>query len=751
MTTTYDEPLLQPAATEPAPALPVPRRPLLDLFLISFLILFFELTCIRWFGSTVVFLTFFTNIVLLACFLGMSVGLLAAARKQNFIRWVIPLAFIAVGLAMGLFWLYHNYSDRLTINVGGQNTDPKFIYFGTEYRPADPSHFVIPLWFIAGVFFSLIAVTFVGLGQTMGRAFDAIPNRIRAYTTDVLGSLCGIVAFGIMSYLQLSPQFWFIVVLLLLLYFLRARWNAIQIVGAMAIMFLIAMSSYGVGHRGQIFWSPYYKVAYTPQTGGIDTNNISHQQMVKMSDTGGRYMMPHLLNRDAGNAPFQDVLIIGAGSGNDVAAALANAARHIDAVEIDPMINQIGRWDHPDHPYDDKRVTVHLDDGRSFVRKTDKQYDLAVYALVDSLVLHSGYSSLRLENFLFTERALRDVKARLKPGGVFAMYNYFRFGWVAGRLNELIKEVYGVEPLVISMPHQDVIDPTTNQANYITFLLVGTDSEKLQNIRRQFEDKGNSFWLNWHPSQNLMMNGFAKDPPYAGDAWGKIAPAKVNSAGIRFLPTDDWPQLYLHEKTIPWAPNGQGMLVVAIMSLVILFAFAPVRTIRPNGQMFFLGAGFMLLETKGVVHMALLFGSTWVVNSVVFFAILVMILCANLFVQIIKPRNLWPYYILLGLALAANTLIPMDWFLSLPGIWKTIASCAVVFVPIFFAGIIFATVFRDSLHPDVDFGSNVAGIILGGLSEQLSLVLGFNHLILVAILFYALSAVLKPRLRLAAV
>ena len=41
------------------------------------------------------------------------------------------------------------------------------------------------------------------------------------------------------------------------------------------------------------------------------------------------------------------------------------------------------------------------------------------------------------------------MKARLKPGGVFAMYNYFRFGWVAGRLNEMVKKVYGVEPVVV--------------------------------------------------------------------------------------------------------------------------------------------------------------------------------------------------------------------------------------------------------------------------------------------------------------
>src|SRR5207247_4320930 len=84
----------------PPPTTTAPRRPYLDLFLISFLILFFELACIRWFGSTVVFLTFFTNIVLLACFLRLSVGLLAAGRSHNFIRWLLPLSFLWGSLAM---------------------------------------------------------------------------------------------------------------------------------------------------------------------------------------------------------------------------------------------------------------------------------------------------------------------------------------------------------------------------------------------------------------------------------------------------------------------------------------------------------------------------------------------------------------------------------------------------------------------------------------------------------------------------
>jgi hypothetical protein len=157
--------------------------------------------------------------------------------------------------------------------------------------------------------------------------------------------------------------------------------------------------------------------------------------------------------------------------------------------------------------------------------------------------------------------------------------------------------------------------------------------------------------------------------------------------------------------------------------------------------MFFLGAGFMLLETKSVVHMALLFGSTWLVNSVVFFAILVMILASNLYVLALKPRNLWPYYLLLVASLVVNIVVPMSKFLALPGWQKVGVSCTVVFVPIFFAGIVFGTLFRDSAQPDIDFGSNIAGAIMGGLAESLSLVIGFNYLLVIAVVFYLISAV----------
>jgi hypothetical protein len=322
------------------------------------------------------------------------------------------------------------------------------------------------------------------------------------------------------------------------------------------------------------------------------------------------------------------------------------------------------------------------------------------------------------------------------------MYNFYRQGWVVGRLAKMAEEVFGAKPLVISLPHRHRIRPDDGQFNRITFLLVGTDSKRLEAIRTRF-DKGESFWITAEARENEAINAFRVAAP-AGN-WQKIAPAQVDLAGIDRLPSDDWPQLYLRSAEIPWSPIGQGMVAVAVLSLVILLSFAPVRRVRPNWRMFFLGAGFMLLETKSVVYMALLFGSTWVVNSVVFFAILVMILCANLYVLAVNPRNFLPYYLLLVAALLVNALVPMNVFLSLPPIARVVGSCLVVFVPVFFAGVIFACAFRESHQPDVDLGSNVAGIILGGLSEQLSLVLGFNYLILVAAGYYLLSLALRPR------
>ncbi len=726
----------------PAPALPGSRFPRLELFIISFAILFFELACIRWFGSTVIFLTFFTNIALIACVLGMSIGCLAAGRRWNYVHAVIPLTLITTGLAL---WTLRAYlRHQFAVNVGNQGS-PQQIYFGAEASMTGGFGEAVPVEVFAGLFFGLIALGFVGLGQVLGRAFDALPDRVAAYTTNIAGSLAGIVAFGAVSYLRMPPQVWFAIGLAPALLFTR-RWVGLHALGLLAIVAMVGQIQ--PGHTGgDVIWSPYYKILYQRSSGTIFTNNIGHQRMISLGTSGAPYELPYLLNRDANGLPRKDILIIGAGSGNDVEAALKHGARHVDAVEIDPVLNELGRANHPDHPYDDPRVSIHLDDGRGFVRKTDKTYDQVVYALVDSLVLHSGYSSLRLESFLFTEQAFADIRDRVRPDGVFVMYNYFRQGWVVGRLAKMAEEVFGTKPIVISLPYRASIKSDQAQVGMITLLIVGRSEAAVAPIRAKFA-AGDSFWLHVSPRNNADVNGYGAKPPTKDkiglEHWQKIAPAVVETAGIRRTPSDDWPFLYLRSPTIPWL-NLRGIVLMVVISLVLLRLFAPVGMFRPNPQMFFLGAGFMLLETKGVVHLALLFGSTWVVNSIVFFAILVMILLSNLYVLAVRPTRTRWYYAGLFAALAVNLLVPMTGFLALAGPARVIVSCAVIFVPIFFAGVIFATAFRDSVRPDVDFGSNIGGVILGGLSENLSLVVGFNGLLMIACLYYLLSMVLAPR------
>jgi SAM-dependent methyltransferase len=719
-------------------------RSCIELFLISFLILFFELACIRWFGSTVIFLTFFTNIVLLACFLGVSLGCLAAGRGWSLMNGFVPLMLLAVVAACAVLWGYQKFT-QVMIDVGSQQS-PQLIYFGTDARRIDPTRFVVPIEALAGFFYVLIALLFIGPGQELGRRFNAVNNRILAYTADILGSLSGIAAFGLFSYFWIPASCWFAIAVCLGLYFVK-RLRALSIACGILVLGATYLADWPRDIEGtltEVIWSPYYQIRYKPRYKSIDVNNLGHQSMVRVDPAGPAYLLPHLLNRGAGGRPFEDVLVIGAGSGNDVAAALRYGARHVDAVEIDPVISALGRRDHPDRPFSDRRVSMYPDDGRSFLRKTTRSYDLISYAVVDSLALHSSYSSIRLESFLFTEEAFRDVKSKLKPGGVFAMYNFYRQGWVVGRLVRLAETAFGTKPLVISLPYQDRIKPTNDQRDYITFLLVGNDESKIVDAIRLRFKKGGYVSLSDEPERQAPQSDIGGTAPSSpAGSWTKfhkIGPAVVELTGFERIPSDEWPFLYLRDPAIPTL-NLRGIGLLAVLSLAGLFALAPIRKVTPSGRMFFLGAGFMLLETKGVVHMAVLFGSTWVVNSIVFFSILCMILCANLFVLAMKPRSLWPYFVLLIGALLVNSLVPMNRFLALPGTAKVIASCSLVYLPVFFAGVIFATAFRDSTQPDVDFGSNVGGIILGGLSEYLSLVLGFNHLLWVAIAYYLLAAV----------
>jgi SAM-dependent methyltransferase len=786
-------------------------RPVLDLFLISWLILFLELACIRWFPSHVLFLTFFTNTVLLACFVGMSIGCLVARAKTRHLLHT-PL-WLAAAVAAGM--MTDQFAGKLQhVLAVGDQADPEVVFFGTETSAVrqlhKPDGLIVPIEVFGGAFFALIAASLVGPGQEMGRAFNRVPSRTAAYSVNLLGSLAGIGSFAACSYLHLPPVVWFGVSAAGLAYFLlrpdpdappgAPQPRLLVPLTALAVVAIIPVFTSGFNLRGdpaarRTYWSPYYRIDYDPGTGLIGTNRIAHQVIFSTAvPTHAGYALPYLFRRDVAGTdgqpvwpPFKRVLIIGAGSGNDVARALqwCPPDARIDAVEIDPAIQAVGAADHPDRPYQDPRVRVHLNDGRNFLRTApDAEYDLVIFALVDSLVLHSGYSNLRLESFLFTRESFRDVRRVLKPTGLAAVYNFFRHGWLVARIREALLAEFGADPVVLAVPARE--DGGIGLGDFVpqgfTAFFAGS-AEVLDPLKAAFRSSyDGAYWLAIRhpvsPDPAKTPSGFRPDrPPPLPPApagrhtehlidlpdWGRLQMAKVeDSQGTLKPATDDWPFLYTREPAVPGI-TLRGIALTVLVSLGLWLAFRPEGGLggqspptalgglpdRPEwgamARSFFLGAGFMLVETKAVVHMALLFGGTWMVNTVVIAAVLVMALAGNLYAGWVKPKRLEPYYVGLFAAIGLGLAVSMNSFLGLDPTAQVLGACALVFAPIAFAGVIFATTFRRCQQPDRVFGANVAGALVGGLAENTSVVLGFQYLLCVAAGFYLLSAAFGNR------
>ncbi len=747
-------------------------RPALDLFLVSGLILFLELAFIRWFPAHVLFLTFFTNTVLLACFVGMSVGCLTArSPRRHLLRTPLLLALaIAVGTVL------NPLRSRLEhyVDVGNQ-ANPDVVFFGAEANAYRSPDFLVPVEVVVGGMFLLIAAAMVGPGQEMGRAFNRVPNRVAAYAANLSGSLAGIVLFAAGSWLHLPPVVWFGAAAVGLLYLLGrpapgeppAPRTAAALYLGLAVLLTVPTSGVGIGQdQVETAWSPYYRVDYRKPRGEIVTNLIGHQIMQgRDGKAGGSYQLPHLLNHALGRPPYRRILVIGAGSGNDLSRALqwAPPDARIDAVDIEPVIQRIGREHHPDKPYSDPRVTAHLDDGRNFLRRApDGEYDLVVYALVDSLVLHSGYGNIRLESYLFTQQAFADVRRVLKPDGTFALYNYFRHGWIVARLREALRGTFGADPVALTDPPAPAVR-ADDFGGLFTIFLAGSD-EAVGPLRSAFAAGGNKFWV--PKNQTIRPDTpcrFGPEPPPADAGagepteWVAMTSAEIEDSGGSLRPaTDEWPFLYTRQPTVP-GYVVRGMVLMVLLSLGLWAVYRPRGAERePAGaggpqeaglllRAFLLGAGFMLIETKAVVQMALLFGSTWAVNTVVFAAILLMALAGNLFAAWAKPAKLGPYYVGLFAALAANLAVPLDAFLGLDRAAQIALSCGLVFAPVAFAGVIFPVSFARAPRPDRFFGANVAGALAGGLAENMSMLVGFRYLLVVAVVVYAASGLFGRR------
>jgi SAM-dependent methyltransferase len=666
-------------------------------FLASFLVLFLEVALIRWMPAYVRLLAYFSNFILLASFLGIGIGCLLAGSRYTLFTW-FPAVMAAVAAAVYFF--------RLEVAVAA----PGSIYFtsGTPEKVVTvESTMLLPVLFV------IVAALFVTAAQRIGREMAPLPP-LRGYTANILGSLAGVGAFALLSWLELPPVTWFAVAFLAAVPLMVTADPAMKArpgLVALALGVCLFGASLGLIYtlgRGAL-WSPYYKITVSQQgeDAVVEVNNVFHQSMAPVDHKEYFYQWPYTVFGDS----FANVLILGAGSGTDVAAALRHGARHVDAVEIDPLIIQIGRERHPDHPYSDPRVTVINDDARHFLRTSRKRYDLVVFALIDSLTMQSTFSGVRLESYMFTEESFKAVRDHLSPNGVLVIYNYFRERWLVDRLANTAAVAFGEEP------HVHVHEARA----YLGVLMAGPRLKTL------------------------------KGPPYIPDrvtAYGQShdpSPAKLLQRDPSIEPaTDDWPFLYLRDRHVP-RHYLNALAVVLIISIVAVAATVRGEGGRFSWHFFLLGAGFMLLETKSIIQFALLWGSTWIVASLSIASVLVMALVANLVVAKIEIRRPWLVGAVLVALLALSYAIPIGRITFASRVTESLFYSLLVFSPVLCAGLLFGSAIKQSTSLPRDYGTNLLGAMVGGICEYLSLATGFQALLVVIALCYIGAVLVRER------
>jgi hypothetical protein len=672
------------------------------LFLVSFLGLFMELAVIRWLSGEIRIFAYFQNLALLSAFMGFSIGFALVGKGRDY-RFSFPALW-------GLF--------ALLVIAAGTATAAKPLFY-----PGSTGEFLwdtatVSAWYSLPVFIGLVIVffltsmfLFIPLGQATGEEMALHPPVI-AYIVNLLASLAGIWAFSLLSFLRMPPVVWFGCALVGAgIYFAYQH----KLKPAVLVIFGVTLAAVWIFNQDKI-WSPYnrlnltkitksnatsgetlqvgyllnvqqafYQAAFnlTPEFIQSMRGHFSDETVQEMEGIAYQYSLPYQFLPDQGQ-----VLVVGAGMGNDVAAALRSEVGKVVAVEIDPVILSLGKEFHPEQPYADPRVVPVIDDARSFFTKDQEKYDLIAFGFLDSHTLLSGMSSVRLDSFVYTIDSFEQVKSRLKPGGIvtiaFGILKENRF--IEERLGRMLSQVYGAEKVFV---YRGAIGTT---------FVIGDLDPKAR--------------------QAPQLSTWSPDPAYDDLP----------------LPTDNWPYIYLRDRKIP-SGYWWGLLPIALVSLFIIARSFP-EALSPDIHFWLLGAAFMLVEFKSITELALLFGTTWFVNSLAISGILIMALFANLLVLRVKRVNLGWAYGLLFACLALSFTFPLEWLSGFPNLAKALLSTLLLSLPLFFAGLIFSESLRRAGETARPLASNFSGSAVGGLLEYGSSYWGIKSLYILAALLY---------------
>jgi len=698
--------LIKPRSADASPE----RWSLSSLLLASALTLFAELALIRWVATEVRVFAYVKNLALLLCFLGFGLGC-ALARQRP--RWrTATTALLGLIVVVRLPWRGPQVMESLSQYLGAaQDVE----IWATQAVHDTPGSLLAVA--ITAILLLLITFIFIPIGQTVSRQLELAPRPLYGYSWNLAGSLIGIIAFFAASWLALPPAIWFAIVLMAMATLQSNRGDSLRIAAAVVpITFLLFDPS--TPHHFTL-WTPYQQIELEDKKfpdgelrgSEIRVNHTGYQTIVNLSpDFLARHPLKEAQDNNPYNLPFRfavpnpSVLIVGSGTGNDVAAALRHQSRAVDAVEIDPKILDLGRRRHPERPYDDPRVSAHVTDARAFMKRTTGRYDLILFGLLDSHTQLSDYSNMRLDNFVYTEESFREARALLAPDGVMFVKFYVNHPFIGQRLFEMLTRTFGKISVVVYAP--------SSYSTSATCFAISTSGQVEARVASDFR------------LSQMVAAG---------------RPSFLDTPEVA-VTTDDWPYLYHQGHWIPGIFYLLSALVI-LLAAMLYFQIPEAKSRVPSLFFFGMGAGFLLLETQVVSRLALYFGTTWQVNGIVIGAILTALLFANYVIE--RQQRAWPRSWSVAGILAGIILAYFVPFNRIPGSAAVVgAFAAIVFaIPIFFAGLLFASEFRLAKSPAAALGANILGAVVGGLLENLSLIIGLKALLLVAALLYCLAAV----------
>lgn len=687
-----------------------------QLILVSLLSLFLEMLMIRWVSSEIRIFAYFKNFVLVACFLGFGLGCYLCRRRIRLVAMISPLLLLTIILKTPISPLRRTMAALPMLLGAGVEVH----VWGVPAMPASWTDMLLAMVAVVPLF-AVIATAFIPFGQLVGWYLEHSPSGVTAYSVNVLASLAGIAGFTLLAFLHQPPWVWFLIAGV---FSVLAFWRNPAARKALAATFLVCICLLALpDHRhATTYWSPYQKLVLQPlalngqiAAYSMTTNDSWYQKVINLSPD---FVAAHPevfskfpVAQNSYNMPYHfypsppSVLVLGSGMGNDVAAALRNGAGRVEAVEIDPLILQLGREYHFEHPYQSPKVHVVLNDARNYIENSHDQFDLIVFSLLDSHTTASHFTNIRIDNYVYTREALHRVKQLLRPDGLLIVKFQVDNPWIAGRLFRLMQDAFGQDPIQFQT---DVGGFDTSGRFFVT--------GSRERLASAISDPWLASYLAAHshmPMQNASLT------------------------------TDDWPYFYQHEPGLPISVILISVAVLIIFGWFLRQTSGEGSTVDPHFML--LGAGFMLLEAQIVSKMALLFGTTWVVNAVVVSGLLCLIVAANIVYGTFPRIPLALAYAGLFLTLAVMFTVPIEKVFFDSWLLRAALATLVLCSPVFFAGIIFVSSFARAGFRGSALGSNLFGSLIGGLLESSSLWFGLKALTILAAILYAGSAIFLRR------